>query len=145
MDVTSRAAFDAAYRVQREHEVPFGEVDMLRHVNNAAYVEWAERIRSIYFADVFGEDITGERGMIIARHDLHYLAPVAYRERVVIGCRVVRFGTKSFEIETAVWSTDRAQIVFRALATLVAYDYTRGASIAVPPAWRAARDRIEAC
>lgn len=128
--------FLADYKIRVDHEVPFGEVDMLQHVNNVAYAEWAERIRSIFFADVIGEDIRSERGMIIARHDLHYLAPVAYREKLAIGGRITRWGTKSFEFETVVWSYASERAVFRAVATLVAYDYRRTCSIAVPGEWR---------
>jgi acyl-CoA thioesterase FadM len=77
-----------------------------------------------------------DESVIIARHDQHYDAPVGYRDRVLVGGRVERLGTKSFDFVTWVWSIDDERIVFRSLAVLVAYDYATNASIAIPPAWR---------
>lgn len=128
--------FMQTYALTYEHEVEFGEIDMLRHVNNVRYAVWAESIRSIYLADVIGEDIWGRRGMIIARHDLHYEAPVRYRDRITVGGRISRIGTKSFDFETGVWVRARKARAFRAVATLVAYDYEAERSIAIPEAWR---------
>jgi acyl-CoA thioester hydrolase len=111
---------------------------MLRHVNNVRYAVWAETIRSIYFADIFGRDIAGRTGMILAKHELQYESPVKYRELVIVGGRVVRFGTKSFDFESAVWSIAQERRVFRSLATLVAFDYEVERSIPIPESWRAA-------
>jgi acyl-CoA thioester hydrolase len=119
-----------------EHEVEFREIDLLRHVNNIRYAEWAETMRSLYFDDVFGSSFFDDQSVIIARHDLHYDAPVAYRERVLVGGGVERWGTKSFDFVTVVFSLSAARQVFHATATLVAYDYRRNATIAVPPVWR---------
>lgn len=128
--------FAHTYALTYEHEVEFGEIDMLRHTNNVRYAVWAETIRSVYLADVIGEDIWGRQGMIIARHDLHYEAPVRYRDRLTIGGRITRLGKKSFDFETAVWVQARALRAFRAVATLVAYDYESERSIHLPEDWR---------
>jgi acyl-CoA thioesterase FadM len=128
--------FRAAFRFTIEHEVEFREIDMLAHVNNVRYVEWAENIRCRYFADVIGEDITGTTGAILAKHELEYLNMVRYRETVIIGGRITRWGSKSFDFRTEVWSQAQSCCVFRSTAVLVAYDYSAGASIVVPEAWR---------
>jgi acyl-CoA thioester hydrolase len=124
------------FPVHFEHEVEYREIDMLRHVNNIRYAEWAEWIRSRYFEDVMGFGILEGESVIIARHDLHYDAPVAYRDRVLVGGTVERWGTKSFDFVTYAWSRNDARIVFHSLATLVAYDYRINRSIPIPPAWR---------
>ena len=84
------AAFRAAFPYHREREVEFSDIDLLQHVNNVRYAVWAETLRVTYFADVFATRIDGTTGVIIARHDMHYEAQLAYRERVVVGCRVAR-------------------------------------------------------
>jgi acyl-CoA thioesterase FadM len=137
------AEFESTYALRREREVELGEIDMLRHVNNVRYAVWAETIRSIYFADVLGRDIAGATGMILAKHELHYETPIKYRERVIVAGRVVRFGTKSFDFETAGWSIAQNRRAFRSLATLVAFDYDVERSIAIPDAWRAAAQSFE--
>ena len=130
------AAFRAAFPYHREREVEFGDIDLLQHVNNVRYAAWAETLRVTYFADVFATRIDGTTGVIIARHDMHYEAQLGYRERVVVGCRIARWGNKSFDLETEIWSLDQQRRVFRSIAVLVAYDYDARASIAIPDAWR---------
>ncbi len=139
--IASEADFRRRYVVHDEHEVEFREIDMLRHVNNVRYADWAETARSRFFESVMGISFFGEQSVIIARHDLHYEAPVAYRDRVLIGGAVERWGTKSFDFVTVVWSLTDACVVFHSTATLVAYDYRAKASIVIPPAWR---DRVGA-
>lgn len=130
--------FEATYTLRYEHEVQFGEIDMMRHVNNVRYAVWAETLRTVYFHDVLERDVTSSEGMILARHDMTYEAMVRYRERVTIGGRISRWGTKSFDFETAVFVPARALLAFRSLALLVAYDYYANRTIAIPAAWRTA-------
>lgn len=131
-----RATFESTYRLRTEHEVEFGEIDMLQHVNNAVYVVWAETQRCVYVADVLRTDITGREGIIMARHDLIYDAPVAYRAKILIGQRVSRLGGKSLVFETAVFDAGAGRRAFLGHATCVAFDYGAGRSIEIPPAWR---------
>ncbi len=121
--------------VQR-FRVPFSDCDMLRHVNNVAYVLWAEHIRCEYFIDVLGEDFMGERGMILAQLEVVYERPLLYRERVAIGCRVSRIGNKSFDFVCEVWSEDRELRSARLTTRMVAMNYETDRTIAVPDAWR---------
>lgn len=128
--------FRAAFAFQVAHEVEFREIDVLGHVNNVRYCEWAEHARCAYFADVIGDDITGATGAILAKHDMQYLNMVRYRENVVIGGRISRWGGKSFDFETAVWSKEEGRCVFWSTAVLVAYDYAAKTTIAVPAEWK---------
>ena len=132
----TRAEFEGTYTFRYEHEVEFGEIDMMRHVNNVRYAYWAETARTVYFADVLEREIASNEGVILAQHDMTYAATVAYRERILVGARVVRWGTKSFEFETAVLVPERELLAFRSRAVLVAYDYEADRTIPVPAAWR---------
>jgi acyl-CoA thioester hydrolase len=142
----TREEFEATYTLRFEHKVEFGEIDMMRHVNNVVYAVWAERVRTSYFGDVLEREILSGEGIILAQHDMTYEATVGYREHVLLGGRVVRWGTKSFDFETAVLVPAREQRAFRSKALLVAYDYDAGQSIAIPAAWRervAAFERLQ--
>jgi len=125
------------YRYVHRFRVPFADIDMLRHVNNAAYIRWAEQIRSEYFCEILGEDITSERGMIMAHLTIAYERPVVYREKVAIGCRISRFGTKSFDFAYEIWSEDRDVRVATLSSAMVAMNYALNRSIPVPDEWRA--------
>jgi acyl-CoA thioester hydrolase len=124
------------FRYIQRYPVPFADVDMLRHVNNVAYVRWAEQIRCAYFAEIIGEDITGERGIIIAKLEVVYERQIVYREPIAIGCRVSRIGRKSFDIAYEIWSEERKQRCAHLHSPMVAFNYKAGESIVVPDAWR---------
>lgn len=124
------------YRKINRFVVTFADVDMMRHVNNVAYLRWAEQARSEYLAEIIGESIFGKRGMILARTTIDYLAPLSYRERVALGCRVGRLGSKSFDFFHDVVSEDRDIVAAKIVTTLVAYDYEADTTIAIPDRWR---------
>ncbi len=123
------------YRIVKRFRVP-GDVDMLRHVNNIAYLRWAEQLRSDYLLDVIGAGAAWTQGMILAKMSIDYERQIAYRENVAVGCRVSRLGTKSFDFSHEVWSDDSNERCARIVATVVAMDYETQATIAVPHAWR---------
>ncbi len=125
------------YRLIHRFRVAFADVDMLQHVNNVAYMRWAEHIRTEYFTDVLGEHIGGTRGMILAKAAIVYENTIAYRESVAVGCRIGRIGTKSFDFAHEVWSDERELRCATISTTLVAINYETNTTIAVPADWRA--------
>ena len=138
------AEFESTYAFAREREVEMSDLDVFRHVNNVRYAAWAESIRAAYVSDVLRRDMFGSgAGVILARHDLTYDVPLVFREPLLLGGRLVRFGTKSFDFEMIVWSRRQERRAFRSLATLVAYDHAAGRSIPIPPAWREAAAAFE--
>jgi acyl-CoA thioester hydrolase len=124
------------FRYVRRFPVTFADVDMLRHVNHIAYVRWAEDVRCAYFAEILAEDITGERGLIMAKLEVVYEKPIAYREAVAVGCRVSRMGRKSFDFSYEIWSETRGERCAHLHSPMVAFNYATGASIVIPEAWR---------
>ena len=118
--------------------VPFCDVDMLQHVNNAAYIVWAETIRCNYFDEVFGGFRNRPSGLILAKVEFEYLHPLDYREEVAVACRVSRIGRKSFDILYEVWSETRQSMAARGSTIMVAYNYQTSDSIPVPEEWKRA-------
>ena len=116
--------------------VPFCDIDMLQHVNNAAYVVWAETARCVYFDEVLGESLTGANGIILAKIELNYDRPLEYREHVAIGCRVTRIGNKSFDFLCEVWSESANELAAHCHSTMVAFNYDTKSSILIPQKWR---------
>jgi acyl-CoA thioester hydrolase len=123
--------------------VPFGDVDMLQHVNNVAYVRWLETVRTEYFAQVLGADITSEKGMIQANINFHYEKQIAFREHIAVGVRVSRIGTKSLDYGYEIWSEDHKHRCAYGTTTVVAYDFVNHQTIAIPDEWRKAIDVFE--
>jgi acyl-CoA thioester hydrolase len=128
----------ADFRYVLRFRVPFCDVDMLQHANHASYVVWAENARSAYFDEILGGSISGTNGIILARLEFRYENPLDYREEVAVGCRIDRLGGKSFDFLYEVWSETRQRRAARGVTTMVAYDYERKCSIAIPESWREA-------
>ncbi len=124
------------FRSITRFRVPFCDIDMMQHVNNAAYVVWAETARCVYFDEVLGGGLNGREGIILAKLEITYERPLEYRDNVAVASRVTRIGTKSFALLCEIWSDDSGQRSAFCMATLVAYDYEAKASIAVPQKWR---------
>jgi acyl-CoA thioester hydrolase len=117
--------------------VPFSDCDMLHHVNNVAYIRWCETMRTDFFADVLHGDITGEQGIIQANINFVYERQIEYRERIAMGLRVSRLGTKSFDFEYEIWSETHGHRAAHGTTTVVAYDFVNRRTIEIPPEWRA--------
>ena len=124
------------FRSITRFRVPFCDVDMMQHVNNASYVVWAETARCEYFDEVMHTEIMGAAGIILAHLEFDYHAPLDFREEVAVGCRVSRIGRKSFDFINEIWSEERQVMAARGLTTMVAYDYKKLASIVIPERWR---------
>lgn len=124
------------FRSIARFRVPFCDIDMLQHVNNAAYVVWAETARCVYFDEVLGGALGGNEGIILAKLEITYERPLEYRENVAVASRVRRIGNKSLEMLTEMWSDDTQQRAAFCIATLVAYNYETKATIPIPQAWR---------
>jgi acyl-CoA thioester hydrolase len=124
------------FRLIDRFVVPFHSIDMLRHVNHAEYVVWAESVRARYMAEVLETDITGLFGGIIAKLVVDYERQLEYLEPVAVGCRVSRFGTKSFDMLHEVWSERSGKRAATIVGTMVAFDYAANTSIVIPAQWR---------
>ena len=118
--------------------MPFADVDMMRHVNNVAYIRWTETMRSEYFAQVMKVPINGDHGMIQATINFTYERQLVYREQIAVGCRIPRIGNKSFDFAYEIWSETHEHRAAYGITTMVAFDFVSNQTIAVPQAWRAA-------
>lgn len=132
-----------SYPLVSRFTVPFADIDMMQHVNNVAYIRWAEMMRSEYFARISSDAINGPRGIIQATIDFTYERQLVYRERIAVGCKIPRVGTKSLDFEYEVWSEDRGYRAARGITTMVAFNFVANESIAIPDRWRPAISALE--
>jgi acyl-CoA thioester hydrolase len=106
--------------------VRFGDTDMMGHVNNATFATYLESARVAFFASATG-DTVGQSGLILARSEIDFVAPIFFgRGDVVTTVWVERVGTKSFRLGHVM--TQDGDVVARAAVVLVAYDYAVDAS-----------------
>jgi acyl-CoA thioester hydrolase len=126
----------ADFRYVMRFRVLFSDVDMMQHVNNAAYIVWAETSRCAYFSEILGEPITGRNSVILARVEFDYERPLDYREEVAVACRIARLGRKSLDFAHEIWSETHQARAARGISSMVAYDYETKTSQLIPERWR---------
>jgi acyl-CoA thioester hydrolase len=113
------------YRV----EIPlrWSDMDAYGHVNNVQFLRLLEDARVIAFRDWFGQERSLlEEGVLVARHEIEYLAPLDFRhEPTSVDMWVTRIAGASFDV--AYELRDPAEVgstlYARAETTLVAYDF----------------------
>ncbi|MEM1302073.1 MAG: thioesterase family protein [Pseudomonadota bacterium] len=124
--------------------VRFGELDVLNHVNNAAYLRWLENFRIQYFRDYGVSDYGDDRPRIVLRNiGLEFLGEVHLNDAYVITGRTVSIRRTSWAMEYAVWVGGRQTTGGTAVLVLL---NANGEKIALPDAWRNAftsRDSAE--
>ena len=130
------------YRFALERDVEFRDVDSAGHVNNAVYLTYLETARIAYLVEVLGAGFAYELSLILASITVDFRSPAHFPERLEIGTRVTRVGTKSFDVEHEIRGGD-GRVVAEASSALVAYDYQANASMAVPEDWRTRLDAYE--
>ncbi|MFN3839579.1 MAG: acyl-CoA thioesterase [Cyclobacteriaceae bacterium] len=134
-----------------KHKVPiqlrFKDIDKMGHVNNANYLTFIELARVKYFEDVVGTDKKWSQqvGIILARIEIDYKAPVFLHDTVFVYTRCSRIGNKSLTLEWLIVREMNGQeeIVADGIAVLVCYDYAHEKTIPLPDEQRKAIEDFE--
>jgi acyl-CoA thioester hydrolase len=122
--------FDFVYR----ERVRFRDLDAMGHVNNAVFLTYTESARTAFLLHLGAASGIDDLGIIVARVEIDFRAPVGFGEEIEIGVRAARFGTKSFDLEYELRSHGR--LVAEAKSVCVGYDYRSGSTVPIPEAWR---------
>ncbi len=121
-------------------EVRYGDLDPQAHLNNAKYLTYMEQAR-IHYVKHLGLWDGGsfmDIGIILAKFEITFQAPVLFGQQVRVGMRTTRLGTKSMEMEYILEDTKTGQALATGSSVQVAYDYRCGQSIPIPDSWRQA-------
>jgi YbgC/YbaW family acyl-CoA thioester hydrolase len=107
-------------------QVRWGDMDALAHVNNVAYVQYLEQARvHLIESGGFGDPL--DIRVVVARHELDYVAPLTYRaEPVLCDIWVSEIRRRSFRLEYVIRDEQRTYV--RAATVMVGYDAGAGRS-----------------
>lgn len=119
-------------------QIRFSDVDKLGHVNNAIYLSYLELARMHYFQEVAGGIKWEREGIIMARIEIDYVAPVLLNEKLYVKTWCSRIGNKSFELSYTLYKKkdDADNEAARAKSIQVCFDYVAQKSIEMPALWR---------
>lgn len=88
--------------------VRFNEIDMLGHVNNAAYLTWFEKLRTVYIqqSGLTRYDPVKDPRIVIRSGEIHWMKEMLRDEPYIVGARVTAYRNTSFTIGSEIWSGD---------------------------------------
>ena len=107
--------------------VRFGELDILGHVNNTAYLQWFETFRVSYFqAYGIADYLAGEVPRIVLRQvGVDFLAEMKLGDAYIVTGRTVEMRRTSFRMEYAVWSGGKLRATGWAIIVTLGQDGTK--------------------
>src|SRR4051794_13850998 len=107
----------------------WSDMDTFGHVNNTAFFTYLEEARVDLLFVTAGEAVARERlssGIVVARHEIDYTAPLVFRpEPVSIDIWVSKLGISSFTLHYEVLDVD-GPVYAKASTVLVPYDVEAG-------------------
>lgn len=121
----NKAAYEMKFRV------PFGDVDMMGHVNNVKYLTYFETARTNLLNESLGNFRSGGWGLILAHAEADYKLPVKWNEELCVRVRPIAVGNSSFTYEYEI-KNEEGKLVATGKTVQVTYDYSKGTPIPVP-------------
>lgn len=85
--------------------VRYSELDVLNHVNNKAYMEWFETLRTQHYFSLCAPFYEGADlpRTVLRNADIHYVKEMVAGQSYVATARVIAFRTSSYTIEQMIW------------------------------------------
>ena len=113
-------------------KVPFGDVDMMGHVNNVRYLGYFENARTEHLYSLVGEWRKGNLGFILAHAEIDFKSPAAYRDELEVTIRITSVGNTSWVYEYLVLNVQDKRTHATGKTVQVFYDYEQKKSMPIP-------------
>ena len=110
------------YTMRYKLDTRWRDLDAFQHVNNAEYATYIESARVDLFKRWGIEGTNQGKSIIMASLKINYLAQLKHPSSLVIGQRVSRVGSTSFDIESIIFNEDENPICF-ALVVAVCFNF----------------------
>ncbi len=125
--------------------VRYADLDPQGHVNNAVYLTYLESARLGYYekSGIWVPNSGRSTGLVVARVEIDYLAPILYGEAIQVGVRLERMGEKSLTFTFQVETVNSGQPAAHGISVMVAYDNAGGKSRVIPEEWREKLNKFE--
>lgn len=138
---TPSQIYDNKYITAMTHhtlvQIRFNDIDMLGHVNNTTYQQFFDIGRLAFFQESLDNNIDWMKLTPVLVHiEVDYLQPVFLESKVAVKTKIIRFGTKSFDMEQEIVNEESGNVHCRNRSVLVAFDPSINEAVAVPNMWK---------
>ncbi|HYB79590.1 MAG TPA: thioesterase family protein [Thermoplasmata archaeon] len=128
--------------VSRRFYVPYHDLDVLNHLNHAAYFPYMETLRCDYYLPLLRSTDPTQIDIIIAEATCRYLAPVPYGAELIGEVAPARpLGRTSFTLLYRFTLADTSTVTARGRTVSVVYDYRTSKKQEIPAARRTVFER----
>jgi acyl-CoA thioester hydrolase len=128
--------------VRRAFYVPYHDVDVLNHLNHAAYFPYMETLRCDYYLPLLGTRDPTAIDIILAEATCRYLAPVPYGSTLWGEVAPARpLGRTSFTLLYRFTLDGTPTLAARGRTVVVSFDYGAGRKKEIPAPVRSALER----
>ena len=97
----------------------FKDLDAFNHVNNATFLSYIEDARMLFFKR-WKMNIK-EKSLIVASITIDYLSQLHHPSKLIIGQKVTRLGTKSFDVLSILFLDNKPLCI--STVTIVCYNF----------------------
>ena len=110
------------------------DIDALGHVNHTAFLSYMETARVDAYIQLGFEGINKrmDNSTILANIEITYLAQLGHPSSLKIGHRIIRVGTKSYDLISGIFLQPDNTLVCSAYFKLVSFNYEKNKTILVP-------------
>ncbi|GHV01417.1 thioesterase [Bacteroidia bacterium] len=121
-------------------QIRFGDVDMLRHVNNVNLQHYFDLGKSDFLRTVLGGFVQRGEGseLITASTATSYLAQTRLDDHIYALTRLEKIGNKSFTLFQQLINAATGAVHAESRTVMVAFDFTLQQPVAIQPSWREA-------
>lgn len=115
-------------------QIRFSDCDMLKHVNNAVYLNYFETARISFFKQELPNWDWTKQGIILLKNIVEYKIPLFLTDNCVVEIECSHIGTKSFTFTYKVQVEKDKNVITKTIgeSILVCYDFTQEETINLP-------------
>ena len=113
------------------HEIKtrWRDLDAFRHVNNATFLSYIEDARILFFKR-WSINLK-EKSLIVASVKIDYISQLEHPSDIIIGQKISRLGTKSFDVQSAIFTKNDECLVCTSTVTTVCFNFLKNKSVEV--------------
>ncbi|MCA1812484.1 MAG: acyl-CoA thioesterase [Halobacteriales archaeon] len=119
-------------------KVPWRDIDVAGHLNNAVYFAYMETARVEAFLAIIGKDRPEHIGFIVARASCDFHSPAYMGEVLTVKVWPTRVGNTSFTFKYELKEKSKGRLVAEGETVQVLYDYGKRAKQPIPAELRKA-------
>ena len=119
---------------QRRFSIIYHDIDVLNHLNHAAYFPFMETLRCEYYLPLIGSTDPRSIDIIVAEATCRYLVPASYGQELLGEVAPARpLGRTSFTLLYRFRDPGSSTVYARGRTVIVCFDYLRGVKKEIPP------------